>query len=139
GVKELPSKGVYALASNPDVIRYVNEHPGSVGVIGINWVLQPDKDLEPIVAGLRIMGVKNLAGKPGSDGYYKPYQNDLANETYPLSRNLYIINGEGKPGLGTGFASFIAGERGQRIVLKSGLLPDSLPSRQVIINHNINN
>lgn len=139
GLKELPSKGVYALASNPDVIRYVNEHPGSIGVIGINWVLQPAEDLEEIVGRLRIMGVKNLPGKPGSDAYYKPYQNDLANETYPLSRNLYIINGEGKPGLGTGFASFIAGERGQRIVLKSGLLPDSIPSRQVIINQNINN
>lgn len=139
GVDELPSKGVYALGSNPEVIKYVSEHPGSIGVIGINWIVQPEENLEKIVAGLRIMGVKNLPGKPGSDAYYKPYQNDLANETYPLSRNLYIINGEGKPGLGTGFASFIAGERGQRIVLKSGLLPDSIPSRQVIINQNINN
>lgn len=139
GVKELPSKGVYALKSNPEVIRYVNDNRGSIGVIGINWIVQPEEDLEKTVAGLRIIGVKNLPGKPGADAYYKPNQNDLAMENYPLTRNLYIINGEGRAGLGTGFASFLAGERGQRIVLKSGLLPDSIPSRQVIIKKNINN
>ncbi|NEU10361.1 phosphate ABC transporter substrate-binding protein [Flavihumibacter sp. R14] len=139
GIKELPAKGIYALKSNPEVIKYVNANPGSIGVIGINWVMQPDEDLEEIVGRLKIMGVKNLPGKPGSDAFYKPNQNDLALEMYPLTRNLYIINGEGKPGLGTGFASFIAGELGQRIVLKSGLLPDSIPSRQVIIKNKINN
>ena len=136
GVKELPKSGIYALNSNPEVINYVIDNPGSIGVIGINWIIQPEEDMEEVVKGVKILGVKNLPGKPGSDGYYKPNQNDLAEEVYPLTRNLYIVNGEGKSGLGTGFATFIAGERGQRIVLKSGLLPDSLPSRQVIINNN---
>ena len=136
GVKELPKSGVYALNSNPEVINYVIDNPGSIGVIGINWIIQPEEDMEEVIKGVKILGVKNLPGKPGSDGYYKPNQNDLAEEVYPLTRNLYIVNGEGKSGLGTGFATFIAGERGQRIVLKSGLLPDSLPSRQVIINNN---
>jgi len=139
GIKLLPSKGVYALKSNKDVIRYVSENPGSIGVIGVNWIRQPEEDMEEIVGKLKIMGVKNLPGKPGSDGYYRPNQNDLAMEVYPLTRNLYIIDGEGRPGLGTGFASFVAGETGQRIVLKSGLLPDSIPSRQVIIKPKINN
>lgn len=136
GVKELPKSGIYALNSNPEVINYVIDNPGAIGVIGINWIIQPEEDMEEVVKGVKILGVKNLPGKPGSDGYYKPTQNDLAEEVYPLTRNLYIVNGEGKSGLGTGFATFIAGERGQRIVLKSGLLPDSLPSRQVIINNN---
>jgi phosphate transport system substrate-binding protein len=139
GISELPVKGVYALKTNQEVIRYVNDNPGSIGVIGINWIVQPDEDLEEIVSTLKIMGVKNQAGKPGSDGYYQPNQNDLATGNYPLTRNLYIINAEGKSGLGTGFASFLAGERGQRIVLKSGLLPDSIPPRQIIIKKNFNN
>lgn len=133
GVKDLPAKGVYALKSNPDVIKYVHDNPGTIGVIGVNWMVQPPVELEKQVADLRILGVKNVAGKPGSDGYYKPDQNDIALEFYPLARPLYIINCEGGPGLGTGFASFIAGERGQRIVLKSGLLPDSIPSREINI------
>lgn len=133
GVKELPAKGVYALKTNADVIKYVHENPGTVGVVGVNWIVQPPVDLERQVADLKILGVKNVTGKPGSDGYYKPDQNDIALELYPLARPLYIINCEGGPGLGTGFASFIAGERGQRIVLKSGLLPDSIPSREINI------
>ena len=133
GVKNLPEKGIYALKSNPEVIKYVHKHPGSIGVVGINWIEQPDKDLEEIVNELKVLGVKNLPGKPGSDGFYKPDQNTLALGLYPLTRSLYIINCQGGPGLGTGFASFLAGEQGQRIVLKSGLLPDSIPSREVII------
>ncbi len=136
GVKELPAAGVYSLKSNREVITYVNQNPGSIGVVGINWLVQPEEEMEKEVESLKILGVRNLPGTPGGEGYYRPNQNDLALGFYPLTRNLYIINGEARTGLGTGFASFLAGERGQRIVLKSGLLPDSIPSRQVIIKQN---
>lgn len=132
-VKVLPAKGVYALKTNSEVIKYVFDNPGTIGVVGVNWIVQPPLDLEEKVSSLKILGVKNVAGKPGSDAFYKPFQNDIALELYPLLRSLYIVNCEGGPGLGTGFASFIAGERGQRIVLKSGLLPDSIPSREINI------
>jgi len=132
-IDQLPSTGIYALKSNADVIKYVNDNPGSIGVVGVNWMVQPPIELETIVAELKILGVKNIAGRPGSDAYYKPNQNDIALEKYPLTRSLYVINCEGGAGLGTGFASFITGDRGQRIVLKSGLLPDSIPSREINI------
>ncbi|MBM3401725.1 MAG: phosphate ABC transporter substrate-binding protein, partial [Bacteroidetes bacterium] len=133
GVEELPEMGVYALKSNAEVIRYVHDNPGTIGVVGVNWMVQPPTDLEGIVEGLKILGVKNLEAKGGSDAFYKPTQNDIALGLYPLTRSLYIINCEGGAGLGTGFSSFIAGERGQRVVLKSGLLPDSIPSREINI------
>jgi phosphate transport system substrate-binding protein len=133
GVNDLPAQGVYALKSNSDVIRYVYDNPGAIGVVGVNWLVQPPVELENIVADLKILGIKNLPGQAGSDGFYKPNQNDIALGLYPLTRSLYVINCEGGAGLGTGFASFIAGERGQRIVLKSGLLPDSIPSREINI------
>ena len=130
-IDKLPSTGIYALKSNADVIKYVNDNPGSIGVVGVNWMVQPPVELESIVGDLKILGVKNVAGQAGSDAYYKPNQNDIALGMYPLIRSLYVVNCEGGAGLGTGFASFIAGERGQRIVLKSGLLPDSIPSREI--------
>lgn len=136
-VNSLPKTGLYALNTNPDVIKYVHNNPGTIGVIGFNWIKQPTKELEPLVANLKTMSVKNSAGLAGSDKFYKPNQNNLALDLYPLSRELYIINCEGGFGLGTSFAAFLAGERGQRIMLKSGLLPDSIPSRQIIIRKNI--
>lgn len=132
-VKELPASGVYGLKSNPEVIKYVHDNPGTIGVVGVNWMKQPDTEIVPLVNNLRTLGVKNLPGKPGSDNFYKPTQSNIALKVYPLTRNLYIMNAQGGPGLGSGFAAFLYGEQGQRIVLKSGLLPDSLPPREVRI------
>ncbi len=133
GVPTLPPKGIYALKSNPEVIRYVHNNSGALGVIGVNWIKVPGPEIEPLMDGIKVLAVKNLPGKPGSDKFYKPSQDNLALKLYPLQRELYIINCQGGPGLGTGFASFLASERGQRIVLKSGLLPDSIPSREIFI------
>jgi phosphate transport system substrate-binding protein len=133
GVSNLPAKGVYGLKSNSEVIKYVHDNPGAIGVVGVNWLVQPPTELESIVGDLKILGVKNISGEAGSDAFYKPTQNDIALGLYPLTRSLYVINCEGGAGLGTGFASFIAGERGQRVVLKSGLVPDSIPSREINI------
>jgi len=35
------------------------------------------------------------------------------------------------------FAAFIAGDQGQRIILKSGLLPDDIPNREIVIESKI--
>ncbi len=132
-VKALPHKGVYALKSNSEVIEFVHNNKGAIGVIGVNWIKRPDADLEPLIENIKILGVKNVPGKSGSDKYYKPTQNNLALGLYPLSRDLYIVNCQGGTGLGTGFAAFLASERGQAIVLKSGLLPSKLPTREILI------
>jgi len=132
-VSDLPASGVYALKNNKEVIKYIYNNKGAIGVVGFNWIEQPDKDLEEAVNKIRVLGVRNLAGKPGDDKFYKPNQTNLALGLYPLKREVFIINCQGGLGLGTGFAAFVASDRGQRIILKSGLLPDSIPSREIII------
>lgn len=62
-----------------------------------------------------------------------PTQSNLAGGTYPLRRRMYALNMEGKTGLGTGFVSFVAGHKGQRIILKSGLAPHTIPARNVML------
>jgi phosphate transport system substrate-binding protein len=134
-VKNMPTKGIYSLQSNADVIKYVHDNPRAIGVIGVNWMAQPDPELEEYTKKLKILAVKNQTGLPGDDGYYHPSQNNLALGKYAFSRDLFIINCQGVQGLGVGFAAFLAGERGQRIILKSGLLPDSIPPREINIIH----
>jgi phosphate transport system substrate-binding protein len=77
------------------------------------------------------VGHKNNPTEP--DTYYQPFQGYLAAGTYPLRRDLYIVSREARAGLGTGFASFVAGDKGQRIFLKSGLVPATMPVRLVNI------
>ena len=82
-----------------------------------------------------VLSVKNNT----SNEYVYPSQENLANRKYPLARVLYIINCQGYDGLGIGFASFMAGETGQRIILKSGLAPLREPSRNIRIRNKIEN
>ena len=126
-------KNVFSLNNNEAVIKYVAEHPNMIGVIGMNWILQPPLDLQEHVDKLTVLSVKGLKG----DAYYDPSQDNLAMNLYPLARQLYLVNCQGYSGLGMGFASFLAGERGQRIILKSGLVPVRFPSRKILIRNKI--
>jgi len=132
GVSNAPKKGVYALNSHEDVLKYVINNPEVIGVVGLNLIVQPTEKLAPYLSQLKVVGVKNSKSKSDNQNYYKPSQSNLGAGKYPLSRELYLLNYQGKIGLGMGFASFIAGEVGQRVVLKSGLLPAYVPTR--IIN-----
>jgi phosphate transport system substrate-binding protein len=128
-IKSLPSKGVYTLNSNNDVIKHVAENKDYVGIIGLNWYLQSNAATSGYLSKIKLMGVKNVKGGKGDDAFYKPTQDNLISGIYPFLRNVYIINCEGKDGLGTGFANWLASPRGQLIVLKSGLGPHKLISR----------
>ncbi len=128
-IKSVPDKGVFSFKSNNEVIKYVSENDGMIGVIGVNWLTQPLPSMQKYVDNVTSLAVKGFK----YDGYYKPSQNNIAEGKYPLARDLYIINCQGYSGLGMGFASFVAGDVGQRIVLKSGLLPVRIPTRKFTI------
>ena len=131
GNKELNKKNIYALKSNKEVIKYVSEHPEALGITGYSWLVDPDKDYAPYVDKVKIVAVKDEANKKYPDQYFKPSQETLVLKQYPLSRGLYIVDCSSKSGLAMGFASFIAGDVGQRIILRSGLLPDKMPPREI--------
>ncbi len=127
GLKTNPEKGIFSFKTNEEVIKYVSENAGMIGVVGVNWLMQPTVAVEKFKQNINILNVKSIKG----NDYFYPSQNNIAEKTYPLARDLYIINCQPFSGLGIGFASFIAGERGQRIILKSGLLPVRVPGRNI--------
>jgi phosphate transport system substrate-binding protein len=134
GLNETPTKDVFSFKTNEDVIKYVSENEGMVGVVGVNWLSQPSTALKSDIKNINVLNVKSL----NNIGYFAPSQNNIAEGTYPLARDLYIINCQGYSGLGMGFASFVAGDIGQRIILKSGLLPYRMPGRNIIIKTSSN-
>lgn len=132
-LKEVPQKGVYSFKSNEDVVKFVAENDGMIGVIGVNWLLQPTANIRDYLTNINLLNVQGL----NKNSYFAPTQNNLAENTYPLARDLFIVNCQGTSGLGMGLASFLAGEIGQRIVLKSGMLPTTMPSRKILIKSKI--
>lgn len=135
GLNELADKDVYTFKTNNEVLKFVSENDGMIGVVGVNWLSQPSASMNSIIKNINVLSVKGLS----KEGYYAPSQNNFAEGTYPLVRELYLVNCQGSSGLGMGIASFMAGDIGQRIVLKSGLLPYQIPTRKLNIIHGQSN
>ena len=124
------------LKSNKEVVKYVTENEGAIGVIGVNWLLQPSEDLLPYIGKVKVLGVENVKVKE-KNKYIKPNQTNIADGSYPVTRKIYLLNFQGSAGLGMGFASYIAGDKGQRIILKSGLVPKRFPSREIAVRNEV--
>lgn len=130
---KLATSNVFAIKNNRDVIEYASTHPGVLGFIGASWISNPDDSLHlTFHQKIRIVSVSNHS-HPDADNSYKPYQAYLTDKIYPLTRDIYVINAEPRNGLVTGFSSFVASDKGQRIILKSGILPAIATSRVINI------
>jgi phosphate transport system substrate-binding protein len=133
GVKTPPSSGVYALNTNEEVIKYVYKNNGAIGIVGVNWLVQPPAALTQYIDKITVLGVDNVKIDRTQKKYYKPNQSNIADGSYPLTRKLYVLNYQGRQGLGMGFATYISARDGQRIILKSGLLPIDIPTREIAV------
>ena len=134
GEQSFPSN-TYALRSNAEVVDYVSKTNGAMGVISVNWI--SDKDAPSANSFLQKIRVASIARPDTSESapdYCKPMQAYIALKEYPLIRDVYIISREGRNGLGTGFAAFVAGDQGQRLIKLMGMLPATLPVRIVQIH-----
>lgn len=133
GVSVNSQRNIFSFKTNEEVLKYVAKNNGMIGVIGMNWIFQPPLDLQETVDSINVLAVKGIK----ESEYVFPSQDNLAQGKYPLARRLYIVNCQGYSGLGMGFASFLTGERGQRIILKSGLVPERIPTRKISIRNTI--
>lgn len=126
------SENCFAAKGNKEVIDYVESHPEAIGVIGVSWISDShDENANAFRDKIHVVWLSVKDAPVWPDDYFQPYQAYIALKQYPLVREVYMINREGRAGLGTGFVSFVAGEQGQRIVRLSGLLPATMPVRLI--------
>lgn len=127
-VDKLPAN-TFAVNNNQAVVDYVSENENALGLIGLEWISdKEDSTSNSFLNKIRVMSVA------GDSAHFKPYQAYLALKYYPLARRITVLSREARSGLGTGFTAFFASERGQRIVLKAGLVPVTMPLRVVEID-----
>lgn len=120
----------FAVNSNAEVVNYVSKNVNAIGLIGVSWISDhDDSTTNQFLSSVRVAGIAE------ESEYYQPYQAYLAQGYYPLIREVTMISREARAGLASGFMAFVAGEKGQRIVLKAGLVPETMPVRIVEINH----
>jgi phosphate transport system substrate-binding protein len=124
----------YAVNNNEEVIDYISRNKNGLGIISVNWISDKDDSLSmSFISKIKVVAVSNPYLEQGT--YYLPYQGSIYDKSYPFTREVYIVSRETFTGLGSGFISWIAGEKGQRIILKSGLVPATMPIRLIQVKN----
>jgi phosphate transport system substrate-binding protein len=114
---------VYALADKSEIFEYLKANPGALALV--DWAEFSDSDDRQRQEQLREFARVGITRPADSTqyGYLYPDQYSLQDNRYPLQRTWQFASSSGRSDLGLGFASFVTGEIGQRIILKAGLLP----------------
>jgi len=134
---DLPEKlgpNFYAVKSNPEVIDYVASSPAALGIVSVNWISDYEDPTSMSLQGkIKVAAISLPYLDPNT--FYMPVQGSIYDKTYPFVREVVMNTRESFTGLGSGFVSFVAGEKGQRIILKSGLVPATMPIRIIQVKN----
>ena len=136
GGQQFSAKNIGAVKSSAAVVDYVENHSNALGIIGSNW-LNDKRDTTTVTfkKNITVMGVSKMDSAKSYNSW-KPYQYYLYNGNYPLCRTIYALLNDPRPnGVPTSFAHFCQLPKGQKIILRAGLLPRSanMNVRDVII------
>ena len=125
----------YALNSKKEVIDYVVTHENAIGIVDWSDISDSDnQEAKALLSNIELIGISRPVDSL-QQGFVKPYQYNLQDRIYPFTRDLYIITSTGKTDVSTGFASFVSGDIGQKIILKAGLLPKFQTERVIEIRN----
>lgn len=124
----------FAVNNNEEVIDYVANNPGAIGVISVSWISDRDepKTLE-FLKKVKPVGILDPSNTVDPQLPRRPFQAYIFDQTYPLRRDVYVVRTGLRGTLGTGFASFVAGEKGQLIIHKMGMVAATSPVRTIKI------
>ena len=124
-------KNCFALKNTTDLINHIGKNKNTIGVLDYAWL----SDLDDSTTKVFLSAVKPLAvSTNGNKLAYMPDQSNIQTKDYPLCRYVYAIRRSAEFSLGTGFSLFVAGQKGQIMFLKQGLIPFVQPNRAVEIN-----
>lgn len=122
----------YAVRTNPEVINFVHRNKNAIGIVSVNWISDSKDSLSrSFMEKINVLAVSHQFLDDRT--YSRPYLGAIYEKSYPFVREIYFISRETFAGLGTGFIQWATAEQGQRIVLKTGLVPATMPIRLVEI------
>ncbi len=129
---------VVSAGSIPEVFNIVEKDKGAIGVLGVSWItsdldsadVAPEELAKAVTSEEPVQGVGltqrvKVMGVMRNDDVvaYKPYQKNIFDGTYPLYRHIYMITTAHSGSVAGGFYSFVTGDIGQKIILKTGICP----------------
>lgn len=117
--------------TSTQMLDEVKADKNAIGFISMSWITKFADTLETIVKPLKIASVDS-AGHIGD--YVGLHQAYIANGTYPLIMDIYVMSTDFDMNVSVGFISFLLSYDGQKVVLNSGLVPVTQPVRIIELN-----
>lgn len=107
------------------------EKQRSIGVLNFALISdRDDKQSQKILEKIRPLAI----AQSDKDTAYFPGQANIQTRNYPFTHPVYLICRAGAFTPGTGFVAFVAGEKGQLMLLKAGLIPFYRQARLISID-----
>jgi ABC-type phosphate transport system substrate-binding protein len=126
-------KNCFALKNTTELISHISKNKNTIGVLDYAWLSDSDDSTsKAFLTGVKILAVS----AQGSKTAYMPDQSNIKTGDYPLCRWVYATRRCADFTLGTGFSLFVAGQKGQIMFTKQGLIPFVQPNREVEVNTN---
>ena len=140
------AQNVYAAGSIPEIFKIVEQDKNAIGVLGVSWITSDmdsadmsSEDLaksvlgdDPVLGADLTRRVKVLAVNRNNEvTAYKPYQQYIFEGSYPFFRQIYMITTASTSNVAGGFYSFVTGPIGQKIIMKTGIMPARVSVQQV--------
>jgi phosphate transport system substrate-binding protein len=119
-------------STSAQMMSEIKNNENAIGFISMSWITISNDTLDESVKPLKIAEVDPQSGAVGS--YVGLHQGYIANGSYPLVTEAFIISTDFSMNLSVGFTSFLVSYDGQRIVLKSGLVPVTQPVKIIQLN-----
>ncbi|HXB39871.1 MAG TPA: substrate-binding domain-containing protein [Bacteroidia bacterium] len=124
-------KNCFAAKNTEELIKMVAAGNKLIGVIDYAWISDKDETItKEILTKVKALAVSKQEGTVG----YFPDQSNIETRDYPFCRYMYIMRRSADFTLGTGFIAFVAGQKGQLMLLKSGLVPAFRQERVIEAN-----
>ncbi len=124
-------RNCYAVKNTEELVSKVSELKRVIGILDYGWISDKDETTSKnILSKVRPLAVS----KEDKGTAYYPDQSNIETRDYPFCRYMYMMQRSGDFTTGAGFISFVAGQKGQLMILKAGLVPAMRQERVIEIN-----
>lgn len=124
-------KNCFSVVDTAEFKKQVLEHKNLIGIIDFAFICDDDdkwiRTLKYPQGDTILIPIRKNSQSPA----YYPDQSNIATKDYPLTRTIYCIRRGDDFSLSAGIEAFIAGEKGQILFKKMGLVPIIDRPRQI--------
>lgn len=119
------SGDIHFSGSNKKLPELVASEPNAIGFVAYNWISEKENlKVQETLKKLNLIAVSTAAVADSATSY-QPTVGSLFNLRYPLTRRIYAVYTDPSASLARGFLAHLTSERGQKIIYRMGLKPET--------------